>query len=299
MPKILALCLVTLTVFFWGTNFNIGKVVVQHLSPLTASAIRFVLASLCLVPLMFIYEKKITIKTAIQRHLGMYIFLGFMGVAGFSGLFFLGLKYTTPVNGSLIMATNPLVTMLLAVIFLKDSIHIHQRIGLFFSLLGVMVVITHGSWDMLLHFKVALGDGIIMIANLCWALYGVLSRRYLHYSTPLITTTMTMIFGTVALVIIASYDTKVSELLHQTWQIYIALLYMALCGSVLAYLFWNYGIAHLGTGETAVFFNIIPVVTMLIAVFSGQAVETAQLIGGIIVIVGVLISTNVLKLPEF
>jgi drug/metabolite transporter (DMT)-like permease len=289
---------VTLSVTFWGINFNVGKIIIAQISPYSAAAIRFFIASLFMIPILMIFESPKVIKEAIKRNAWGYFFLGIIGVAGYNGLFFVGLRYTTPINGALILATNPIITLLLSAVFLKTTFCMHQRIGLLLSFIGVIIVITHGSFNELLHLKIALGDYLIMAANICWSLYSVLGRRYLHHSSPLITTAMTMIAGSVVLILCAGFDLDMPLLLRQSWEIYFLLFYMAFFGSVLAYLFWNYGISHLGAGTTAAFFNLVPVVTMALTVFLGQVVTSVQIIGGLTVILGVLFTTKMINLDK-
>ncbi len=295
MQKKIARILVTLSAIFWGTNFNVGKMVMDNLSPMTAVASRFLLASLLIIPVICCLESKEIIKETVKRNNWIYIFLGTMGVAGFNALTSIGLKYTTAINAALIMATNPLVTTLLSVIFLKSSVNTSQRVGLMLSLIGVIGVITNGSLEVLLNFKIAMGDCLVMAGNICWALYSVLLRRFVHDSKPMITTAATMVIGTMALLVMASFNLEIPELFQQTSKIYMALLYMSIFGSVLAYFFWNHGIALLGAGTTAVFFNLVPVVTVLVAIIMGQAVTLVQMMSGLLVIFGVFLSTNPLN----
>lgn len=297
MSKRITIFLVILSTVFWGANFNAGKLVVEHISPIIAAALRFSLASLLITFLVFFKETHV-IET-FKNNWKVFIVLGIIGVAGFNGLFFYGLQSTTPVNGALIMATNPLVTLILASFLLKEPIHLNQRIGIFFSLMGVVIVVTHGSLEMLLHLKIAVGDLVIMAANICWGLYGVLSRRYIKNSKPLITTASTMVIGTLFLMLFAiNSDTSINQLTNQAWSVYVAILFMGIFGSVLAYLFWNYGIANLGAGQTSIYFNFVPVFTVLISIGFGQHVSLLQISGGLCVILGVLISANVIRLPR-
>jgi drug/metabolite transporter (DMT)-like permease len=109
-----------------------------------------------------------------------------------------------------------------------------------------------------------------------------------------------MCIGSVILMLIAGYNLNTSMLqafIHQPFNMYVALIYMIIFGTVLSYLFWNYSISQLGAGKTSIFFNLIPVVTTMIAIFLGQTVTSVQIIGGVGVIFGVLLSTNVLKSP--
>lgn len=298
MNKKLAILLASLSAIFWGANFNVGKILVGYFSPLNLATIRFLCSFILIIPIVCLIENRSSIRQIIKSNFWIYIVLSIVGIVGYNGLFFEGLKYTTPINAALIMATNPPLTMLLARLFLKETMNINQKIGAFISLIGVGIVITHGSWLELLHLQLSMGDMIVMLANLCWALYGVLARRYLKQSTPLITTASTMFIGSVILMFITGYDTNISQaLLHQTFNVYAALIYMIVFGTVFAYLFWNYGISQLGAGKTAIFFNLIPVVTTIIAIFLGQTITSIQIIGGVGVIFGVLLSTNTLKLP--
>lgn len=300
MNKRMAILLATLSAIFWGANFNVGKILVGYLSPLNLAALRFLCSFILILPVVLFIENRNTIKQMLQQNFWIYVVLSIIGIVGYNAFFFEGLKYTTPINAALIMATNPPLTMLLAGLFLKETMRINQKVGAFISLIGVAIVITHGSLTELLHFQLSVGDMIVMLANICWALYGVLARCYLKQSTPLITTASTMFIGAVILMLIAGYNLNTSMLqafIHQPFNMYGALIYMIIFGTVLAYLFWNYSISQLGAGKTSIFFNLIPVVTTMLAIFLGQTVTSVQIIGGVGVIFGVLLSTNVLKSP--
>ena len=295
MVKKIAVLLVTLVALFWAINFYAGKIAVEHLHPLIVATIRFVLASVFIVPILLCLEPNL--KETIRRHLFIYILLGFIGVAAFNSLFFEGLKYTSPVNAALVMATNPVVTMLLAAIILKDRIRLNHQIGMLLSLIGVVIVVTHGSLGILLRLEVAVGDVIMMAANLCWALYSVLVRRYLKESKPLVTTAATIVFGSLILMVCSFHKFSYTQLINQSIETYSALIFMATFGSALAYLFWNYGIEKLGPGNTSLFFNLIPVFTVFIAVLIGQPLMLSAVLGGSLVIIGVLISAGFIKWP--
>jgi drug/metabolite transporter (DMT)-like permease len=68
---------------------------------------------------------------------------------------------------------------------------------------------------------------------------------------------------------------------------------MAVFGSVLAYLWWNKAIAQMGSARTAVFFDLVPISTMLISVAFGHSVSIAQTIGSALVITGVACSSGI------
>ena len=68
MQRIVAILLVTLSVTFWGINFNVGKIIIAQISPYSAAAIRFFIASLFMIPILMIFESPKVIKEAIKRN---------------------------------------------------------------------------------------------------------------------------------------------------------------------------------------------------------------------------------------
>lgn len=295
IPFLITLC----AVIFWGANFNISKLLLNSLSPFNLVTIRFLCSFLCMIPIILLMETRQNIINNLKQNKWVYILLSLVGIIGYNGCLFEGIQNTSAINAALIMATNPPVTMFFASFMLNEKINTSQLIGAFISLLSVGVVITHGSWEAFVHLHFSLGDLIVMMANVCWALYNVLSKKCLKSNSSLITTTSTMfISATVLMLLGRETPLQVFQLLiHQPLNIYFALLHMIILGTVCAYLCWNYGISQLGSGKTAIFFNLIPVITTIIAFFAGQPIELIQIAGGLSVIFGVLLSTNTIKIP--
>jgi drug/metabolite transporter (DMT)-like permease len=277
-----------------GATFPIAKYAVEYFSAVDAAAWRFGFAAFAMF-LLLVAKEKVNIDV-VKRNMIIYILLGVIGVFGFNFLFFLGMKYTSPVNGALIMATNPLVTTLLSWLILQESISRRQGIGVIFALIGVSLVITQGSWTMIRDLSFSRGDIFVFLGNICWALYGILSRRFLQNSSSLQTTTYTMIIGSIGLLIAASFTPNPIPLVHIPTETWAAIAFMAFGTSVLGYLWWNQGIAEIGASKTSLFFNLVPVVTMLISFLSGIPVMFVQVLGVILVLTGVLIASEVIAL---
>lgn len=282
---------------FNGATFNLTKYSVQYFSPGTAAAWRFGAAAVLMV-LIIGMQKKIN-RDIIKRYGKIYALLGVIGIFGFNACFFIGMKFTSPLNGALIMATNPLLTTILAYFILKAPITSRQIIGVMFALFGVLLVLTHGSWEVLMSTSISVGDGLIFLGNLCWALYGVLGRKYLSQSSPMETTTYTMIVGAVCLIFLSLLLPNPHPVSTVTISAWGAIVFMAVFTSVLGYLWWNKGMETIGAANTSLFFNLVPVVTMVISILTGTPVLLSQIIGTVLVILGVLVSTGFLKLESF
>ncbi|MCX4746055.1 DMT family transporter [Kitasatospora sp. NBC_01287] len=283
--------LLTLSAFFWGATFNLAKYSVRYLSAPASAALRFTLAAVVISLILVPQAGKV--KTVLKQNKGIFTVLALLGVFGFNTFFFLGMRFTSPTNGSLIQATNPLVTALIAAVFFKEKISGNHKLGTSISFAGVAALILTGSVQRLQAPNI--GDICCLVANICFAFYAVLQKRHVKNSTPIITTGMTTIIGFVPLWVVAAAVTPrptVTVLAHLPWQVYGALVFMGALGSVLAYVFWSQGIARIGVADTAVFFHLVPVFTVLVSFILGQQVTLLQVAAGVVVMSGVVISSG-------
>lgn len=279
---------------FTGATFNLAQYSVHYFSAASAAAWRFSIAALVMI-LILGWQKQIHLNI-IKAHWKMYILLGTVGIFGFNTFFFLGMQYTSPLNGALIMGTNPLVTALFAYFILKNPITKQQFLGIFFALVGVILVLTQGSLEIVQTLSISKGDLLILSGNVCWALYGVLGRKYLKGSSSMETTTYTMITGSLCLIVLTTFLPSPQSLSHVTVSAWGAILFMALFTSVLGYLWWNKGMATIGASNTSLFFNLVPVVTMILSILTGAPISLPQFIGTCLVILGVLTASGFLRL---
>jgi drug/metabolite transporter (DMT)-like permease len=281
-----------LTTLFWGANFNLGKYVLDTVEPMNAGAWRFMMAAAIMVVVVLVREKPDW--QGIRQNLPALVAMALIGIFGFNLAFFFGLRTTSSINGSLIMTLNPSITVILASIVMNEAIRPRQVLGLALSMVGVVVVVTGGSWQSLTHLSFASGDLLILIGNLCWAIYSVIGKRAVKNLSSLQTTAVTMLIGAVAINAMALTMHNGSLPVPPSSSL-LVLGVMAVFGTVLGYLFWNKGIGAIGPARTAVFFDLVPIFTMLIAIALGQQVILAQWFGAILVMTGVLFSSGALE----
>ena len=230
-------------------------------------------------------------RTPWRRHIGAYMLLGLVGICGFNLLFFFGMQSTSAVNGALIMALNPLLTSLLAHFALGERLRPQQWLALPVGIFGVAVLLFGGG----AHFRIVPGDALMLGACVSWAAYNVLCRNWVPKDVGgLANTAGIMSCGAAVLTAVALL---MQVPLHLP-SLYAgeALLGMVMGGTVLSYLFWNAGIARFGAARTALFMNLVPVTSMLIAAVSGAMPTSTQWLGGAVVIGAVLFSNVPLTL---
>jgi len=267
--------------------------VLADLPPLWAAALRFALGAMLMFLLTRVRREEILGPA--RRHAGAYLLLGVIGIAGFNLFFFFAMAITSATSAALIMATNPLLTTILAAAVSGERPTARHLLALPVALIGVAVVIVQGGTGGLASLHVGRGDLLMLGANVSWALYNVLGRRYMPAGSPVVNTTWIMTAGAGLLAAIAlgsgehvaALDLKAGS----------ALAVMVVGGTVLAYLFWSIGIARLGAARTAIFLNMVPVFAMLISTATGTPPTAAQLAGGMLVLVGGAISMLPIRRP--
>lgn len=274
--------LTAMAAIFWGANFNLAKPVVAEMGPYVAGASRYILAAAIMLLITRFRGESVPI-----RYIRVYATLGLVGVFGFNLFFFLGMQSTSAVNGALIMALNPLLTAIIAFFILKDRPSNRQLLAFPIGIIGVGIVVLGAG----AHLRMSLGDIYILLANISWAFYNVLVRKLMPKDASGIASTAgIMTVGAIALTAIALLNGE--RFILPSVHAGSALLIMTICGGVLSYLFWNAGIAKLGPAKAAIFLNLVPITSIVIAAFEGVPPNQVQMIGAIIVIVAVTFSAS-------
>jgi drug/metabolite transporter (DMT)-like permease len=277
----------TMAAIFWGANFNLARPVLAEMSPYVAGASRYVLAAAVMVLIAQMRKEATPL-----RHWPAYLTLGVVGVFGFNLFFFLGMETSSAINGALIMGLNPLLTAILGYLILGDKPSNRQLVAFPVGIAGVAIVVLGAGAQLM----ISVGDIYLLIATLNWALYNVLVKKMMPKNVSGIANTAgIMTVGAIALSIAACLHGDSVSLpgIHAG----AALLMMSLGGGVLAYLFWNASISHLGPSKAAIFMNLVPVTTMIIAAFEHMPPTPAQLFGAFLIISAVTFSSVSLSKP--
>lgn len=282
-----------LTTFFWGGTFVAARFAVKEAPPFFAASCRFLIAALLLVPMAAWQARSagtgFPLPRSLRQFLGLFS-LGLTGVFLYNAVFFTGLKLTTASNGALIVAINPLLTAVLSALWLREKVRPTQAVGLLLSLFGVTLVIARGSLDVILQHSFNRGDLIMLGAPLCWALYSILGKKVLARFTPLAATAYAAFFGAALLVPAAVVEHAVhgGPLPQFSWMGWLAILQLALLGTVIGFVWWYQGVQLIGTARAAVFVNLVPVFgTLLAALLLSERLVAAQIWGGCLVVLGV------------
>lgn len=279
MPK--AYVLLLLTSLLWGGNFVLGKSLVGHASPLTLTSLRWLIAVLCLLPMVWWKERKLLpAKDSILP----LVLMGITGVVLFNLFQFLALETTTATNVGLISTLNMLSISLFSFVFLKEQINLFQIGCMVFLLAGVLLVLSKGNADYLLTLQFNTGDLWMLAAVGVWGLYSICSKWAMTKTSPMMSILYSAVFGLAILVPFNLADFTVSNL---NASFVGSLLYTGVISTVVCMVLWNIGVQKLGATTSGIFLNFNPIFTSLLAfLFLGEQLTWMQGVGGIMVIAG-------------
>ncbi|MDX8046837.1 EamA family transporter [Gracilibacillus sp. S3-1-1] len=268
---------------FWGGAFGAAQHVITEISPLVAATLRFGTAGLILLIIILI-RREWNWSILKERWLGLLI-MALTGIFSYNAFFFIALHYTSSVNGSLIMATSPVFITLGAILFLHEAWNKRTGIGLILSLSGVCLVILQGA-----NFSFNKGDLLFILALLSWVIHGLVGKVVMKGISPLFTTTVTTLVGTVFLAIGSFFDGEWQAVLSMSHQAWGEMLYMIIFATVIGFFLWNEGIHRIGASKASIYMNLVPINASIIAVLLYDEMLTwQQIVGMVMVIIGVLV----------
>nr|WP_054548668.1 DMT family transporter [Lysinibacillus sphaericus] len=288
--KIPPYILLVIATLLWGGNFVIGRAVSEDIPPLTLAFLRWCVAFIIFFPIAF-HQLKLEWRL-LKRHWFIVIILSLTGVTAFNTLVYIGLHYTTSINASLMNSSTPIMIYIFSFIFLKEKLSKYQLIGTVLSLSGVAFIIMGGSFTRIVDFTFNKGDLIVIAAVLCWSIYSLLIKQYATRLPGQSTFLVTIGLGAMMLFPFSLYETLSSATaIHWEWSTFAAILYVGIFASIIAFLCWNSGVIQLGANKASIYLNFIPVFASIFAVlFLDEKLHSFQLIGGLAVVAGVILS---------
>lgn len=274
-------------VIFWGISFVATKVALESFPTFTLVFFRFGAASCCFM--MLIMRRGIP-RFSRKDHGKIFLMALFE-----PGLYFVfettGLQYTSAAKASLIIATIPIVIMVLATLFLGERTGPAGIAGILLSLTGIVVLVAGDpEFDMTLGGPLA-GDMLIAGAVISCSVYMVIARNMGQGHSPLEITMMQIIYGAVFFAPLFLWELPSIEWTAISGRSAAALVYLSLFSTIAAFLCNNYALSRIPASQASVFINGIPVVTALSAWFLlGEVLTGLQLAGGTLVLLAVFLT---------
>jgi len=268
-PRIALLLL--LPPLLWAGNAIVGRLVVADIPPLMLNLLRWLLALALLLPLGW---TALTRPGEVLRRWRYLAPLGLLGVGSYNSLQYMALRTSTPLNVTLIAASMPVWMLLIGALFYREHPQRRQLVGALLSLLGVALVLSRGDLSALARVHFVAGDLLMLVAVMCWGGYSWLlarppasmqaeARPAWGWAEFLLVQTL---FGLLFSGVTAGIEHELTPMtvVWSPWLL-LALAYVAIGPSVIAYRCWGLGVTAVGPAVAAFFSNLTPVFAALLS----------------------------------
>jgi drug/metabolite transporter (DMT)-like permease len=207
---------------------------------------------------------------------------------------YLGLHYTTATNGVILNSSIPVMIIILGWAIYRDTITRVQALGVAVSIAGILAIVSRGDLSVLARLELNKGDLIVLSGMIFWAAYTVFLRMK---PADLPGLAMLACCGMVGVTLL--FPLFLGEMLffeghvEFTAATVAAMLYVGIFPSFVGYVFWNRGVAEVGSNVAGIFMHLMPVFGALLAwMFLGEHIQLFHIVGIALILTGITLTTR-------
>ena len=275
----------------WGVGWPAGRVIAQDIAPLVASWLRYIIAGI----FFFVYLRlsdKWMVPT--RDEWWRIAWIGFFSTCLYQAFFMFGMKFTAAGDASLMITFNPFFTALLAIVFLKEAMHWRLGVGIALGIGGVAVLFFYSPNVDIPFFERALGDLLIAGGAFAWACNSILMKKAMtepaadsgRCLSPLQLTVWSSVAGLIMLTPVVAVETWFVGIPEPSMNVWIAMVFLAVFSTVIAYIWFADGILAIGAGKSALYVYLVPIFGILSGYLLLDEKLGASLIVAFLLIVG-------------
>jgi len=281
-----------LATLFWSGNFIVGKAAsLFEIPPFTLNFYRWTFAWLILAPftLKEIFKK----KNYIIKNIKLILILGVTSITAFNSIVYYSLNFTQVISGVLMISTIPVMIIFFCWVFKIEKTNFYQILGVFFSLMGVVVIVTNANISKLLNLDFNKGDLWMVVAMFSWAMYSALLRKK-KFKLSQISLLQTIISAGLILLLPAYLiEMALGYKVDIHLPFILTLTYVVLFPGLASFFFWIKGISIIGSNRSGIFLHLMPIFSTIMAMFIfKEKFMIFHLIGAISIIIGIILSSK-------
>jgi drug/metabolite transporter (DMT)-like permease len=290
--NIKAYVMLILCSLFWSGNFIVGKFSTFYdIPPLTLNFFRWLLIWIILIP--FTFKDIIKNFNIIKKNFYSIFFMSITSISIFNSVVYYSLNFTQVLNGVLMISTIPVLIIFISFIFKTEKISFNQILGVFFSITGVIIIITRLDFLRLINLDLNKGDLLLLIAMLSWAIYSTMLKTF---KIPLKDLTFISTIISIGLIFLFPqflFEYKNYQIIQFNLPVIAITSYVVLFAGIGAYIFWNKGVTIIGPNKAGIFLHLMPVFSSFMAIFIlNEKLMSFHIIGTTVIAVGIYLSSK-------
>ena len=288
----LAYIFLLLTVTFWAGNFIVGKFAsFYEVPPFSLNFYRWFFAWLILAP--FTIPEILKKKKYIFENYKLFIILGVTSITIFNSIVYYSLNFTQVISGVLMISTIPVMIMFFSFILKIEKTNLFQIIGVIFSFLGVIIIITKANFQILKNLDFNKGDITMVVAMFSWALYSTLLKRQKYELSQISLLQVVMTFGLIFLIPIYFIEYQIGYRINLDKPFILILSYVVLLPGLASFILWIKGISMIGANRSGVFLHLMPIFSAIMAmIFFNEKFMFYHILGACFIVTGILLSNR-------
>lgn len=283
--------LLTLSALFWGGNFVVGRWAHTDIGPLNLTFVRWLVSALILTP--FVMPRIWKHREIIRQNFILLCVLALTGMVMFHSFTYIALSTSEAINAAFVLAAMPVVIPVVSRLMGDERLSPRQALGIGISFVGVGAIVSRGDLDVLMHLSFAPGDLWVLAAVVAWSFYSVLVKRKPKGLPSLVLVATTNWIAVVILLPFYLWELSTLGGFAVTVPNALAIAYVALFASIVAFLCWNAGVHQMGANKAGLFIHLIPLFASVFSiVFLGESLKSYHFIGIGPILIGIYLTTT-------
>jgi drug/metabolite transporter (DMT)-like permease len=275
---------------FWAGNAIVARGVAGEIPPIGLAFWRWTLAALVVLPFAWPHVRRDA--KAMLASWRIMLVLSALGIAAFNTGLYLAAQSTTALNIVMLQSTVPVLIVVASFILFRDEVTKRQGLGIAISLAGALTLVSHGAPEALTSLALNAGDLWMLAAGVSYAIYTALLRRRpaVHGLSFLFAT---FVIGAALLLPLYIGETSGGHPMPLSWHALLAVGYVAVFASAVAYLAFNRTVELLGANTAGLSVHLVPVFGAILAIaVLGEQPHLYHLLGIGLIATGILLATR-------
>tara|TARA_B100001027_G_scaffold178388_1_gene129706 strand:- start:521 stop:1411 length:891 start_codon:yes stop_codon:yes gene_type:complete len=288
----LAYTFLILAALFWSGNFIIGKfATLFEVPPLTLNFLRWVMVWFILIP--FTIKEILLKKRYIKKNFLVIGFMGVLSISTFNSVVYFALNFTQVINAVLMLSAIPVVIIIFSSIMKIEKTNIFQLSGLILSITGVGTIISNADIQKIVSLNFNKGDLWMIICVLSWSLYSTLLKKNKSELSQFALIQIMVSVGLIFLFPQFLYEQSVGLDFSINKAFIFILLYVVIFPAIAAYYCWQKAIELIGPNRSAMFIQLMPLFSALMAIIIfKEKFQLYHFIGTIFIVSGIYLSNR-------